>query len=83
MRLCARRRALARTGAPRGAVLRQRGRVAQRGHGQVGEVQVRVQGEVLELQGVLLVRGTGHDKHTRHHANPNNEDFDPDLDPDL
>ncbi|MFG2638880.1 fatty acid desaturase family protein [Streptomyces sp. NPDC048362] len=27
--------------------------------------------------------GWWQDKHTRHHANPNNEDFDPDLDPDL
>jgi fatty acid desaturase len=27
--------------------------------------------------------GWWQDKHTRHHANPNNEDLDPDLDPDL
>ncbi|MDH6539819.1 hypothetical protein M2167_002347, partial [Streptomyces sp. SPB4] len=27
--------------------------------------------------------GWWQDKHTRHHANPNHEDLDPDLDPDI
>ncbi|MEU3508700.1 acyl-CoA desaturase [Streptomyces longwoodensis] len=33
--------------------------------------------------GVGMSYGWWQDKHTRHHANPNHEDLDPDLDPDL
>ncbi|MFD9436892.1 fatty acid desaturase family protein [Streptomyces sp. NPDC060002] len=33
--------------------------------------------------GVGMGYGWWQDKHTRHHANPNNEELDPDLDPDL
>ncbi|MFV0133162.1 fatty acid desaturase family protein [Streptomyces sp. HMX87] len=33
--------------------------------------------------GIGMGYGWWQDKHTRHHANPNNEDLDPDVDPDL
>lgn len=33
--------------------------------------------------GIGMSYGWWQDKHTRHHANPNHEDLDPDLDPDL
>lgn len=33
--------------------------------------------------GIGMGYGWWHDKHTRHHANPNHEELDPDLDPDL
>ncbi|MDX3130792.1 acyl-CoA desaturase [Streptomyces europaeiscabiei] len=33
--------------------------------------------------GIGMSYGWWHDKHTRHHANPNHEELDPDLDPDL
>ncbi|MFD9396577.1 fatty acid desaturase family protein [Streptomyces sp. NPDC060000] len=37
----------------------------------------------IAAAGIGMGYGWWQDKHTRHHANPNNEELDPDLDPDL
>ncbi|MCX5583294.1 fatty acid desaturase family protein [Streptomyces erythrochromogenes] len=40
-------------------------------------------GRIAGNLGIGMGYGWWHDKHTRHHANPNHEDLDPDLDPDI
>ncbi|WP_406083491.1 fatty acid desaturase [Streptomyces virginiae] len=42
-----------------------------------------VSGRVAGNLGIGMGYGWWQDKHTRHHANPNHEDLDPDLDPDI
>ncbi|KOG44713.1 delta fatty acid desaturase [Streptomyces virginiae] len=40
-------------------------------------------GRIAGNLGIGMGYGWWQDKHTRHHANPNHEDLDPDLDPDI
>ncbi|MFJ2932685.1 fatty acid desaturase family protein [Streptomyces sp. NPDC087219] len=42
-----------------------------------------VSGRIAGNLGIGMGYGWWQDKHTRHHANPNHEDLDPDLDPDI
>ncbi|MFD3539159.1 fatty acid desaturase family protein [Streptomyces sp. NPDC058662] len=42
-----------------------------------------VSGRIAGNLGIGMGYGWWQDKHTRHHANPNHEDLDPDLDPDV
>ncbi|WP_393072079.1 fatty acid desaturase family protein [Streptomyces sp. LN704] len=64
------------------------GQVALVAH-DVAHRQVFRRRRVSDVSGRIAAAGIGmgygwwQDKHTRHHANPNNEDLDPDLDPDL
>ena len=42
-----------------------------------------IMGRVVGNAGIGLAYGWWQDKHTRHHANPNHEDLDPDVAPDI